>query len=126
MKLHEYSENGADIMELSGEIDLHYAPVLRSLLAAKTKSRCPALLLDLTGVKFIDSSGLAVLLEYLRDCGKFEGRFFIAGMSQELGWIFETTKLQNVMPLFWKVSDAKAALAANRLPQPPVTLFEAA
>ena len=66
MRLKEATEGGIDIFVLEGEIDLHYAPVLRSLLQGKVAARNAALVLDLSGVSFIDSSGLAAMIEYFR------------------------------------------------------------
>jgi anti-sigma B factor antagonist len=126
MQLHERSENGIDILRLGGEIDLHYAPVLRALLKAKAKSGCRALLLDVSNVRFIDSSGLSALLEYLRDSQKFGGRFCIGGLSEQLRWTFEIVRLDTVMPIFSDAAEAKAALLADAIPQPSARLFAAA
>jgi anti-sigma B factor antagonist len=67
------------ILALRGEIDLHFAPVLRQLLDDKAEYNCPALVLDLSAVSYIDSSGIAVILEGLRDAEKFGGIFCIGG-----------------------------------------------
>ncbi len=60
MRLNELVEDGDHVFCLQGEIDLHYSPVLRSLCQSKIKARCPVLILDLSGVDYIDSTGLAV------------------------------------------------------------------
>jgi hypothetical protein len=54
MRLKESHENGVVIFALSGAIDLHYAPTLRSLFQSKLNERCPALIVDLNAVDFID------------------------------------------------------------------------
>ena len=126
MHLYEYSERGIEVLELSGEIDLHYAPVLRALLNSKASRRCPALLLDLTRVRFIDSTGLGAILEYLREAASFGGRFCIGGAGEQLGCIFEVTNLARVLPIYRHAADAKHALAMNQLPPPSQKLFAAA
>ena len=39
MRLHEYRENNIDVLKLEGEIDMHFAPVLRRLLRSKRATR---------------------------------------------------------------------------------------
>src|SRR5215217_7882298 len=118
MQLHEYTENSIDVLQLKGDVDLHYAPVLRALLKAKAKGRCRTLLLDMSAVSFVDSSGLAAILEYLRDATNFGGRFCIGGVGKQLRGIFEIIHLDKVMPVFADALEAKKALACNRVPTP--------
>ena len=73
MRLKERHEDGVTIFALSGAIDLHYVPTLRSLFQSKLKERCPALIVDLSALDFIDSTGLATLIEYHRDAGMPQG-----------------------------------------------------
>jgi anti-anti-sigma factor len=58
MRLKESVQDGIEVFALEGEIDFHYAPVLRSLFQAKIKAQAPALVLDLAGVDYIDSTVL--------------------------------------------------------------------
>ena len=123
MRLHEYRENNIDVLELEGEIDMHFAPVLRRLLRSKRDAQCPALLLDLTAVEFIGSSGLAVILEYVRDTTAYNGRFCIGGVSESLRTIFEIVRLDRAMPIFPDVARAKRALFSGQIPAVSQPLF---
>jgi anti-sigma B factor antagonist len=126
MRLHEYKEGRVDVLELEGEIDMHFAPVLRRLLLGKREKHCPALLLDMSAVEFIDSTGLAVILEYLRDATGYDGRFCIGGISENLRMIFETVRLERVMPIFRDVAAAKHALLSGRIPAVSQPVFASA
>lgn len=106
------------------EIDLHYAPLLRRLLHAKAKRRCPALLLDVSRVGFIDSSGISAILEYLRDATKFDGRLCVGGVSEQLRWIFDIVHLEQAMPIFDDATKAREARVSGCLP-PCKQLFSA-
>lgn len=53
-------------LELSGELDLVTAPVLRDELA-RHRARGVRVVLDLSGVTFLDSTGLVLLMESSRD-----------------------------------------------------------
>ena len=126
MRLHEYKERNVNVLELEGEMDMHFAPVLRQLLSVKSETQCPALLLDMSAVEFIDSTGLAVILEYLRDATTYQGRFCIGGVSKNLLTIFETVRLDRAMPIFREVAAAKRALLSGRIPAVSQPLFASA
>jgi anti-sigma B factor antagonist len=55
----------AMVVMLSGELDMSSAPILEEALARAEADAPPALLIDLRGLRFIDSSGLRVLLRAL-------------------------------------------------------------
>jgi anti-anti-sigma factor len=126
MRLRESRQGEIHLFHLQGELDLHYAPALRSLFSAKSDRRCAALLVDFTGVTFIDSTGIAVLLEYLRDSTAYEGAFCIAGLTDQVRHIFEVVGLDRVIPLFATVPEAVAALSEDALPACSGRLFGAA
>ena len=126
MRLHEYNQSGVDVLQLAGEIDMHFAPVLRQLLQGKREARCPALLLDLSAVEFIDSTGLAVILEHMRDTSAYDGRFCIGGVSENLRTVFEIVRLDRAMPIFLDATRAKNALISGRVPSVSEPLFASA
>ena len=68
------SRDSALTIALSGEIDHHAARELMAQLDQTVAERLPAhLVLDLSGVTFMDSSGIAVLLRSLRQMGHTGG-----------------------------------------------------
>jgi anti-sigma B factor antagonist len=123
MRLHEHTEAGVDILRVEGEVDLHFAPVLRQVLNGKAQQRCPALLLDLSAVEFINSSGIAAILEYLRDAAENRALFCIGGISPRLRPIVEMVRLDRSMPVFADAARAKEAIIARRLPAVSQPLF---
>lgn len=123
MRLKESTEEGIDVLTLEGEIDLHYAPVLRSLLQGKLHVRCPALLLDLGRVSFIDSAGLAAIIEYFRDSAEYDGVVCLTGLNENLRAVFEIVRLDQVIPIFPSIADAVAAVKAGRVHPPEAALF---
>ena len=54
---------GAVTVSVAGEVDTFTAPTLRSAVDAELVRRPPELVLDLRGVRFLGSAGLAVLVE---------------------------------------------------------------
>ncbi|HJT81917.1 MAG TPA: STAS domain-containing protein [Chthoniobacterales bacterium] len=114
MRLKEVVQDGVDVFALEGEIDLHFSPVLRELFQGRLREKCPALVLDFSGVQFIDSRGIATILEYLRDCGEYGGRVCLAALSPEVKPIFDTVRLASVMPIFMTVPEAISSMKNQR------------
>ena len=81
MQLKEATHEGIDVFALRGDIDLHSAPALRSVLQAKINEHCPALIVDMAQVSLIGSTGLSALMEYFRDCGQYGGVLCLCGLS---------------------------------------------
>jgi len=103
------SQPQTDILALEGEIDLHRSPQVREtlepLLARKTKR----ILLDLSRVTYIDSSGLAVMIETLQRIQSYGGKFAIFGLQESVKAIFAIARLDQIFRIF---SDEAAAVAA--------------
>jgi anti-sigma B factor antagonist len=123
MRLKESVEDGIDVFALQGEIDLHYAPVLRSLMQSKIKAQTRALVLDLIGVDYIDSSGLATIIEYFRDASKHAGILCLVGMNATLKTTFEIVRLDKAIPSFDTTAEAIDALKRGAVLPPPTAFF---
>lgn len=102
---------------------MQHAPTLRALFVGKAERRCPALIVDLSGVQFIDSTGIAVLLEYLRDASTFDGQFGIGGLTDHVGAMFDILRLDQAMPIFNDLIEAKSALSNGSVPRAPKPLL---
>lgn len=120
MRLQESAEQGIGVFALEGEIDFHYAPVLRTLLQGKIKQGTRSLILDLTRVDYIDSSGMAAIIEYFRDTTKMGGVLCLAGMNPSLVSLFQVVGLSGAIPAFEAVPDAAAALKSGTVQPSPL------
>ncbi|MEY2563455.1 MAG: hypothetical protein QOH88_1648 [Verrucomicrobiota bacterium] len=114
------------VLALAGEIDLHYAPILTILLEEKTPVPAETLVLDLSEVTFIDSSGIAAIIAYLRSATRAARTFCIGGMSEAVNTIFEVIHLAKAMPLFATREAALDAIEKNQIAEPARPLFHAA
>ena len=61
------SPDPKNVLPLEGEIDLHVSLRVERSLASMIKKRPEHIVVDLSGVTFIDSSGLAALIHALQD-----------------------------------------------------------
>src|SRR3954471_10630866 len=94
----------------TGPIDLHVSPELRASLRAIIDGEKPKrLIVDLSQVPYIDSSGIAVLIGAMQSLEHAGGVFFLAGAQEGVRMIFESAKLDQYFRLFPDVESAAAA-----------------
>lgn len=113
MELFQQEENRVYIVRPKGEIDLNHSPKLRSLLQSKSKSKCPALLLDFSSVSYIDSSGLGTLVEYFKESRGYGGRMALSGMSARVRSYFDFTSLTQFFSIYETAEEAIEALSSS-------------
>ena len=88
------------ILPLEGEVDLHVAPQLSASLAAMIADRPPQLVVDLSQVTYIDSSGLAALIQAMQNVERYGGKFALCGLQERVRPIFEIARLDQVFRIF--------------------------
>ena len=97
------------IVEIEGEVDLYSSPNLRSVLLDLTKSKNSAILVNLLNVKYMDSSGVATLVEALQQVGKYGGKLKIANLRNSVKDVFELSRLDKVFDIYESVEAAAEA-----------------
>ena len=112
MQITERTEENIPIISISGDIDLESSPKLRAFLKPKSSQKTPKLLLDFGGVSYIDSSGLATLIEYFQSVQGFGGKLTLASLSPRVKNVFEIVRLEQIFSLYPDVPSALAALKA--------------
>ncbi len=88
------------ILSLEGEIDLHVSPQISASLAALVDKKPPHLVVDLSKVSYIDSSGLAILIEAMQNVARYGGKFALSGLQESVRPIFEIARLDQVFRIF--------------------------
>jgi anti-anti-sigma factor len=88
------------LVEVCGEVDIATSPRLREALLAERPPAGALLLVDLTGVTFIDSSGLSVLLTLRSDVKAAGERLAIVCPDGPARLLFEVTGVESELPLF--------------------------
>lgn len=113
MQIEKLNTGGTATLRLSGEIDLHASPALRAELQKCAHAKTAALLLDFTAVDYIDSSGLATLIEYVRESAAFKGKVALFGLQKKVRTIFDLVRLNELFVISGTADEALAALAAK-------------
>jgi len=99
-----------NVLPLEGEIDLHVSPRVATALAAMIDKKPSRLVVDLSAVTYIDSSGLAALIEGMQNVDAYGGKFILVGIQDNVKPIFEIARLDRVFIIFPDVDSALAAI----------------
>src|SRR5216684_7781557 len=95
-----------NVLPLEGEIDLHISPNITASLNMMIEKKPKQLIVDLSRVTYIDSSGLAALIEGMQNVEQYGGKFALAGLQETIRTIFEIARLDQVFRIFPNVNAA--------------------
>ncbi len=102
-------QSGRIVVALSGEIDMEEAPkVRRALLDSMKRKR--DILVDLSQVTYIDSSGIASLIEGLQAARKQKNDLVLVSVSQRARRVLELARLDKVFTIHVDLATALAAV----------------
>jgi anti-sigma B factor antagonist len=113
MRIEKTSRSAATVLHPAGEVDLHTTPVLRAELQSCLSEKTPCLLLDFSAVSYIDSGGLAALIEYLKGAAAFSGKLGIFGVPKNVLAVFELVRLDKFFTIGADESAVLALLGVN-------------
>ena len=91
------NKDGWVVLELSGEIDMATGPQLRQTIVHRVQDGDIRIILDLSGVDFVDSTGLGVLIGGLKRTRSHGGDLQCVGLTEPLKEMFKLTGLDAVL-----------------------------
>ena len=101
--------DGSTLLKFHEErLDAHNSKELKDYLSTLLEDGAKSLILDLSEVRFVDSSGLGALLSGHKNAGLKNGRFALAGVQARVQSMFELTRLTKVFEIYPGVDDALA------------------
>jgi anti-sigma B factor antagonist len=98
--------DGCTVVAVSGDVDISTSPVLRSALAAVTGNGARAIVVDLTGVPFLDSTALGVLVGAYTTVRNEGGRFAIVTDHGAVLKVLRITALHDVLGVHPTLAEA--------------------
>jgi anti-sigma B factor antagonist len=88
------------VFDISGDIDLSTSPELRKpLLRELRELRTPRVILNLKAVRYIDSSGVASLVEGLKASRDVGSRFILFGLNTTVREVLQLSKLVRIFEI---------------------------
>ena len=98
-------DNGRLTVALTGEIDHHCAKYYIQAIAAKIESYTPEeCILDFQEVTFVDSSGIAVVINAMRAMAQIEGKLLLTGISPQPMRVFRASGIDKLVEIKEAVS----------------------
>ena len=105
MKFTSFLENGRLTVALTGEIDHHCAKTYIQSITAKIEAYTPDIcILDFSEVTFVDSSGIAVVINALRSMTQIEGELLLTGLSPQPMRVFRASGIDKLVQIKEAVS----------------------
>ena len=112
MKVEVRSQNDITIIDCTGDVDLYSSPPLRETLLAKIGSGSASVLLNMTGVSYIDSSGIAMLVEALQLSRQTKTGFGLFGLRSNARSVLELARLYKVFNIFEDEAEALGKISS--------------
>jgi len=109
--VHSHSEGDWTVLTVAGELDVVGAPDLRQSVMDAVKTGRHRLVLDLSGVDFIDSFGLGVLVGALKRVRLLDGDLMVIVPEPRVRRVLEVCDLDRVFTIHRSLADAMATLS---------------
>src|SRR5439155_23634737 len=105
MKTATREQTGTTIVDVTGDIDMGTSPGLRKTLLESLK-KTPRLVVNLREVRYVDSSGIASLVEVLKEARNTKKRLVLFGLNKAVHEVLELTRLTKVFEIRETEEDA--------------------
>ena len=100
MHFTSYLQDGQLTVALTGEIDHHCAKKYIEAITGKIEAYTPKVcVLDYSDVTFMDSSGIAVVINSLRQMSRIEGTLILSGLRSQPMKVFRTSGLDKLVEM---------------------------
>ena len=105
MHFTSFVEEGRLTVALTGEIDHHCAKSYIQAIAAKIEAYTPEIcVLDFRDVTFVDSSGIAVVINAMRCMNQIEGHLLLTGIAPQPMKVFRASGIDKLVEIKEAVS----------------------
>ncbi|MEW6556844.1 MAG: STAS domain-containing protein [Elusimicrobiota bacterium] len=100
MEIGNQIKDGIMILAVKGDIELNTAPQLQEEFQSLKDNNITKVVVNLSQVNYIDSSGLGTFIGALKMFNAVNGKIVLAGLSSNLKKIFEITRMSNFFSIY--------------------------
>ena len=100
LKIETREMDGQSVLDLVGEVDSYNSPKLREKMVSLIDSGSPNLIVNMTGVEYIDSTGLGTLVGGLKRASEKNGAIRIICPNEQILKVFQITGLVKVFAIY--------------------------
>ncbi|MGH2658474.1 MAG: STAS domain-containing protein [Actinomycetota bacterium] len=109
LALESRNENGWAVLQVRGEVDLYTSPQLRDGITELLDQGANRIVIDLSGIEFMDSTGLGVLVVGLKRAKERNGEFALVCREGSVQKILSITGLDRVFSIHGSVAELTRA-----------------
>jgi anti-anti-sigma factor len=106
MEIKSREEKGIIIISLEGEVDISATDSIRGKLKKLSDEKKKSVLIDMTAVPYIDSSGLGMFVETMQEISKYGGKIKLMKLTADVKKVFELTRLNKFFDIFDEEKEA--------------------
>jgi anti-sigma B factor antagonist len=115
MNITANSRDNYIVLQLEGRMDLNSSSQLKERVKDYLRDGSTNLILDVSGVSFINSSGLGTLVSILKDVRMVKGRMVLSNLAQYVQEVFEITQLSHIFDIYATEKEAVASFADSQV-----------
>lgn len=97
---------GATVVTPTGDVDLHSSPAMREKLKKAAMTKPARLVVDLSAVPYMDSSGVATLIEAMQIARRQSTALVLCGLQDRVRSMFQIAKLEQVFRIAPNAAEA--------------------
>jgi anti-sigma B factor antagonist len=120
MELIDRQENDVRVLQISGRVDSYTVEPAKKWIETHTQAPPAQLVVNLERVTFIDSTGLATLVQGMKRSRQHGGDLLLCRLQQPVRLVFELTRLDRAFEVLPTEEDAVAAFNAQQRQQATV------
>ena len=99
MQIKQEEKSGISVCYPIGEININTAPQAKKILDRLISAKKEKIILNFKDVSYVDSSGLAVLVQILKGMRSYGGKLKLTNLSTKVNNLFEITKLTKLFDI---------------------------
>ena len=106
MKIKTEDKSGVRVCYVNGDIDINTAPEIKKVFDKMLSEKKEKIVINFKEVSYVDSSGLATLVELLKNVRGYGGKLKLSNLSSKIRSLFEITKLEKLFDILNEEEEA--------------------
>ena len=104
------------ILDVAGEIDIYTTPQFKEAVSAAIEEGQAAIIINMTNVTYMDSSGFGTLLSATKRLRPVNGGLYLSGCNDAITRMLQITRLNTIFGVYGTEDDALQAALASEAP----------
>ncbi len=98
------------VLDVVGEIDIYTTPQFKEAVSAAIDENKPAIIINMTQVTYMDSSGFGTLLSATKRLRPLDGALYLTGCNDSIQRMLQITRLNTIFGVYATEDEALAAV----------------